>query len=89
MRRREPADDLITKLLDAEVDGERLTDTDVVDTMSGFIFAGSETTRRQLTELVRVFAEHPDAWVSRGASDPDRIPGPSRRCCGIVRSCRP
>jgi cytochrome P450 len=72
-RRREPADDLITHLVEVEVDGARLDDRDVVATMSGFIFAGSETTRRQLTALVLVFAEHPEAWDAV-AADPDLVP---------------
>lgn len=72
-RRAEPADDLITHLLEVEVDGERLDEREVVATMSGFIFAGSETTRRQLTALVLAFAQHPDAW-SRVAADPDLVP---------------
>jgi cytochrome P450 len=71
-RRAEPADDLVTHLLEAEVDGERLDDTEVIATMSGFIFAGSETTRRQLTALISVFAAHPDSW-ERLAAAPDGV----------------
>lgn len=68
-RRERPADDLVTRLLDAEVEGERLGDDDIVDVITGFVFAGSETTRRQLTALVAVFAEHPEDW-ERVAADP-------------------
>jgi cytochrome P450 len=71
-RRAEPADDLVTHLLEAEVDGERLDDTEVIATMSGFIFAGSETTRRQLTALISVFAAHPYSW-ERLAAAPDGV----------------
>jgi cytochrome P450 len=73
-RRRDPADDLITGLLAAEVDGQRLDDDDVVAVMSGFIFAGAETTRRQLTVMVAAFAERPHDW-ERIAADPGLIPG--------------
>ena len=73
-RRAEPADDLVTRLLDAEVDGERLADEDVVAMISGFIFAGAETTRRQMTATVAVLAEHPAVW-ERLADDPDLVPG--------------
>lgn len=72
-RRRQPADDLITHLVEVEVDGARLEDREIVATMSGFIFAGSETTRRQLTALVLVFAEHPEAWEAV-AADPELVP---------------
>ena len=72
-RRAEPADDLVTRLLEAEVDGERLSEDDVVAMVSGFIFAGAETTRRQLTAAVQVLAECPHAWEAM-ADDPGRIP---------------
>ena len=74
VRRRGPADDLITGLIEAEVDGERLDDVDINDTMSGFIFAGAETTRRQITAMMLAFAPCPDAW-RRVAGDVSRIPG--------------
>jgi len=68
-RRSEPRDDLASRLLEVEVDGSRLDDADIVATISGFVFAGAETTRRQLTELIRAFAASPDAW-ERVAADP-------------------
>ncbi len=73
-RRAEPADDLVTRLTEAEVGGERLSDDDIVDVITGFVFAGSETTRRQLTALVVLFAEHPAEW-DRLAADHSLIPG--------------
>ncbi len=68
-RRTEPADDLVTRLLEAEVEGERLDDTEVVALISGFVFAGAETTRRQLTALVLELADHPELW-ERMAAEP-------------------
>lgn len=62
-RRRRPSDDLVSHLLEVEIDGERLDDRDVVATVSGFIFAGAETTRRQLTALIIELAEHPEVWA--------------------------
>jgi len=73
-RRSHPADDLVTGLLVADLDGERLDDDEIVATISGFIFAGAETTRNQLMEMVVAFAEHPDQW-NRVVADPQRIPG--------------
>jgi cytochrome P450 len=72
-RRRTPTEDLVTKLIDAEIDGERLDDDDIVALVTGFVFAGTETTKRQLTELVSVFAEHPGSW-DRVAADPALVP---------------
>lgn len=71
--RRAPGDDLVTRLLEAEVDGHRLEEDDVVAMITGFVFAGSETTRRQLTAAVEVLAGHPDDW-ERLAAEPDLIP---------------
>ncbi|MEZ5144224.1 MAG: cytochrome P450 [Acidimicrobiales bacterium] len=73
-RRARPADDLVTRLTEAEVDGARLSDDDIVEVITGFVFAGSETTRRQLTAMVVLFSEHPDEW-ERIAADPALIPG--------------
>jgi cytochrome P450 len=68
-----PGDDLVTRLVEAEVDGHRLSDDDVIAMITGFVFAGAETTRRQLTAAMLVFADHPDDW-ERLAADPSLIP---------------
>ena len=73
-RRAVPRDDLISGLLEATIDGERLSDDDITDVITGFVFAGSETTRRQLTRAVMAFAEHPDDW-DRLAADPTLVEG--------------
>lgn len=73
-RRDDPKDDLITGLLQAEVDGDRLSDDDVTDVITGFVFAGSETTRRQLTRAIQAFADHPDSW-RRMRADPSLVEG--------------
>ena len=71
--RDDPGDDLVTQLLEAEVDGHQLAEDDVVAMITGFVFAGSETTRRQLTAGVQLLAEHPDDW-ERLAAEPDLVP---------------
>jgi cytochrome P450 len=68
-----PGDDLVTRLVEAEVDGQRLSDDDVIAMLTGFVFAGAETTRRQLTAAITVLAEHPDSW-ERLAADPSLLP---------------
>ena len=73
-RRARPTDDLVTHLTEAEVAGARLGDDDIVDVITGFVFAGSETTRRQLTALAVLFSEHPAQW-ERVAADPSLVPG--------------
>ena len=71
--RADPGDDLVTRLVEAEVDGQRLSDDDVVAMITGFVFAGAETTRRQLTAGVQLLADHPDDW-ERLAAEPDLLP---------------
>jgi cytochrome P450 len=71
--REHPGDDLVTRLVEAEVDGQRLSDDDVIAMITGFVFAGAETTRRQLTAGVQLLAEHPTDW-ERLAADPDLVP---------------
>jgi cytochrome P450 len=71
--RAQPGDDLVTRLVEAEVDGHRLSEDDVIGMITGFVFAGAETTRRQLTAAVNLLAEHPDDW-ERLAADPDLVP---------------
>src|SRR4051812_10546624 len=68
-----PGDDLVTRLVEAEVDGKHLSDDDVIAMITGFVFAGAETTRRQLTAGVAVLAEHPDSW-DRLAAEPALLP---------------
>ncbi|MFL6206612.1 MAG: cytochrome P450 [Acidimicrobiales bacterium] len=71
--RAEPGDDLVTRLVEAEVDGHRLSDEDVIAMITGFVFAGAETTRRQLTAAIKLLADHPADW-ERLADDPDLVP---------------
>ncbi len=50
-RRRDPADDLITDLIHAEVDGERLSEEEFANFFRLMIFAGNETTRSSMAHL--------------------------------------
>jgi cytochrome P450 len=68
-----PGDDLVTRLLEAEVDGQHLSDDDVIAMITGFVFAGAETTRRQMTSAIQVLADHPEDW-ERLAADPELVP---------------
>ena len=56
-RRSHPSDDLMTALIDAEVDGERLTDTEIVSVFSALSIAGIDTTRNTLTFGLRALTE--------------------------------
>lgn len=71
--RAQPGEDLVTRLLDAEVDGHHLSEDDVIAMITGFVFAGAETTRRQMTAAVQLLADHPEDW-ERLAAEPELIP---------------
>ena len=59
-RRRQPKDDLLTRLMDAQVDGERLTQDDILGFFQMLIVGGQETTTNLINNAVLCFIEHPD-----------------------------
>ncbi|HEX9717794.1 MAG TPA: cytochrome P450 [Actinomycetota bacterium] len=61
-RRREPRDDLVTKLVQAEVDGERLSEREFDNFFCLLIVAGNETTRHAITHGILALMEHRDEW---------------------------
>jgi len=73
-RRRNPEDDLLSALATAELDGDVLTDRDIVATSAFLLIAGFETTVNLLGEGTRVLLEHPDQ-LAAVAADPDLVPG--------------
>jgi cytochrome P450 len=66
---RSPGDDLLSRLLAAEVDGDRLSETDLDNFFSIMVVAGNETTRIALAHAVLAFCEHPRQW-ERLRADP-------------------
>lgn len=58
-RRRDPADDLLTRLVQAEVDGERLTHEEISSFVQLLLAAGHETTTNLLNNAILTFAEQP------------------------------
>lgn len=71
-RRRAPADDLVTDLIGAELDGEHLTDLEIMGFCFLLAIAGNETTTKMLGNAVHLLMQHPDqrALVQR---EPARI----------------
>jgi cytochrome P450 len=61
-RLRDPGDDLLSRLLRAEVDGDRLSETDLDNFFSILVIAGNETTRIAIAQGVLAFCEHPEQW---------------------------
>ncbi|MDA2893859.1 cytochrome P450 [Mycolicibacterium sp. BiH015] len=62
-RRTDLTDDLLSELIRAESDGERLNSDELRMLVAGFLMAGTDTTRNQLAASVQVLCEHPDQWV--------------------------
>lgn len=59
-RRARPADDLMSALIAAEIDGERLTEDDLLGFCMLLILAGNDTTSSLLGNGLVLLAEHPD-----------------------------
>jgi cytochrome P450 len=61
-RRAHPGEDLMAALIDATVDGERLTDDQVVSTAMVLLMAGHEATVNATSNGVAALAANPDQW---------------------------
>ncbi len=61
-RRREPGDDLVSLLVEAEDEGDRLSDVECVNLVFNILVGGVDTTQAQLAHAVRLLAEHPAQW---------------------------
>jgi cytochrome P450 len=61
-RRGNPGEDLISRLIAAEEEGERLSDVECVNLVLNVLIGGVDTTQSQLAHALRLFAEHPDQW---------------------------
>jgi cytochrome P450 len=72
-RRDDPRDDLITDLIAAEEEGDRLSTEELVMMVDAVIVGGTDTTRNQLGCAIGVFTEHPDQWALL-AERPDLAP---------------
>jgi len=59
-RRRIPGDDLLSVLAEAEVDGERLTEEEILGFFQLLLVAGTETTANLLNNAVLCLIENPD-----------------------------
>jgi cholest-4-en-3-one 26-monooxygenase len=63
-RRREPRDDIVTDLLNAEVDGDRLSEMDFNLFFLLLAVAGNETTRNSISHGVHAFCQNPDQYAA-------------------------
>ena len=64
-RRRKPENDLVTALVQAEVDGERLSDEEISSIFFLLIIAGNDTTRQSISHGMKALTDFPEqrAWL--------------------------
>ena len=72
-RRNKPSEDLTTALLEAEIDGDRLTDEEVLGFMFLMVIAGNETTTKLLANAAFWGHKNPDQLTPVYA-DLERVP---------------
>ena len=72
-RRKKPTEDLTSALLDAEIDGDRLTDEEILGFMFLMVIAGNETTTKLLANAAFWGHKNPDQ-LTPVYDDPSRVP---------------
>jgi cholest-4-en-3-one 26-monooxygenase len=72
-----PRDDIVTKLVNAQLDGDGLTSDEFGFYVVMLAVAGNETTRNAITHGMIAFMEHPDQWelfkATRTETMPDEV----------------
>ena len=61
-RRAHPREDVITMLVQAQVDGRPLTEDEYLNYFLMLVVAGNETTRHTMSHGLRALADHPGEW---------------------------
>jgi cytochrome P450 len=75
-RQENPADDLVSALATANIDGEQLTPAELASFFILLVVAGNETTRTAISHALNLLTEHPDQRELLMADFEDRI-GPA------------
>ena len=73
-RRADPKPDIVTTLLESEIEGDQLSEMDFNLFFMLLSVAGNETTRNAIAHGMNAFLEHPDQWELL-VSDPARYIG--------------
>jgi len=72
-KRSAPKDDLLTRLVQAQVDGQHLTEQEIIAFIQLLLVAGQETTANLINNTVLTLAENPDQLAVLKSS-PDLLP---------------
>ena len=86
-RRRNLADDLLSRLISAEEAGDRLTTGELVSLIRSFIAAGIDTTRNQLGAMIALILDTPRAWDKLRA-DKSLVPGAVEEALRLLNPIR-
>ena len=70
-RRRCPADDIVTRLIQADLDGEAMGDVEFAFFVILLAVAGNETTRNAMTHGMNAFFDNPEQWELFKRERPD------------------
>jgi cholest-4-en-3-one 26-monooxygenase len=73
-RAKNPGDDIVTKLIEADIEGEKLSDDEFGMFVVMLAVAGNETTRNSITHGMIAFSENPDQWELFKKERPDTAP---------------
>src|SRR3954471_12486761 len=72
-RRADPSDDLISTLITARFEGDKLSDVELVNLVLNVLVGGVDTTQSQLAQAMHLFARNPEQWALL-AERPDLVP---------------
>jgi cytochrome P450 len=86
-RRDVPRDDVLSMLLRAEIDGDKLSDPEIVMFLMTLLVAGNETTRNLLAGGMRLLFENPDQRA-RLVAEPERLPNAIEEMLRMVSPVR-
>jgi len=86
-RRDAPRDDVLSMLLRAEIDGDVLTDPEVVMFSMTLLVAGNETTRNLIAGGMKLLFDHPEQRA-RLAAEPERLPNAIEEMLRLVSPVR-
>ncbi|RFD24676.1 steroid C27-monooxygenase [Mycobacterium uberis] len=62
VKAKNPGNDIVTALIEADIDGGKLSDDEFGFFVVMLAVAGNETTRNSITQGMMAFADHPDQW---------------------------
>jgi cholest-4-en-3-one 26-monooxygenase len=62
LKAKNPGEDIVTALIEADIEGEKLSDDEFGFFVVMLAVAGNETTRNSITQGMMAFADHPDQW---------------------------